>query len=69
MAHQHNKDCEDLRAARDSLRAQLRPPREVTERWGAAYGQNVQLEPVATPDVEKELASVDQALRDAGCDG
>ena len=72
MAHQHNKECEDLRAARDALKAQIKPPSNVTSPIAGtlAHASDVSPQPATSPpDVEAELATVEQALREAGCDG
>ena len=68
MAHQHNKDCEELRAARDALRAQVRPPNTEASQAGARFGSHAPLESAASGNVEQELATVEKALRDAGCE-
>ena len=68
MAHTHTKECEDLRAARDALKAQLESPQTASS---TPIGDTQQLNVVsdeAGANVEAELATVEAALRDAGCD-
>ena len=66
MAHTHTKECEDLRAARDALKAQLQTPQTASSPIGDTQQLNV-VSGGAGSNAEGELGTIEAALREAGC--
>lgn len=72
MAHEHNKECEQLRDALEAARArQTLPMRDsaVTGMQSTQVVDRTDLTPSASPELAHEISNLEQQLRDLGCEG
>lgn len=72
MANQSHEDCKHLHDALESARARLNPPQRDTTIPGAQSAIVMDprdTTPDAREDVHAEIAQLEQAIRDAGCEG
>lgn len=71
MAHKHNDECEALQKALVDLRARQSPPQRDSAVPGVQASHSFDpsdVTPDASPELEREISSLEQALRDAGCE-
>lgn len=71
MAHDHNEQCETLQKALSDARARQSPPQRDTAATGAQHVIGLDpgdTTPDASPELEQQIANLEQELRDMGCE-